>query len=57
MTGLKVLENEDASLGQADRLEPLTALIEAPGFDPLYRSDLIAIAAPASGLRMGMRRG
>ena len=43
MTGLKVLENEDASRARRDRLELLTALMEAPGFDPLYRSDLIAI--------------
>ncbi len=43
MTVLKVLENEDASRARRDRLELLTALMMAPGFDPLYRSDLIAI--------------
>jgi hypothetical protein len=43
VTVLKVLENEDACLARRDRLELLTALMMAPGFDPLYRSDLIAI--------------
>jgi integrase len=43
VTVLKVLENEDASRARRDRLELLTALMMAPGFDPLYRSDLIAI--------------
>jgi integrase len=44
MTGLRVLETErTASRAGRDRLELLTALIEAPGFDPLYRSDLITI--------------
>ena len=43
MTMLKLLENEGASRARRDRLELLTALMDAPGFDPLYRSDLIAI--------------
>jgi hypothetical protein len=43
MTMLKLLENEGASRAGRDRLELLTALMDAPGFDPLYRSDLIAI--------------
>ena len=43
MTMLKLLGNEGASRDRRDRLELLTALMDAPGFDPLYRSDLIAI--------------
>ncbi len=43
MTMLKLLGNEGASRAGRDRLELLTALMDAPGFDPLYRSDLIAI--------------
>jgi integrase len=43
MTALKAPENEGSSRVRKDQLELLTALIDAPGFDPLYRSDLIAI--------------
>jgi hypothetical protein len=43
MSALKVLVNNDTSRARRDRLELLTTLMEAPGFDPLYRSDLIAI--------------
>ena len=43
MSALKVLVNNNTSRARRDRLELLTALMEAPGFDPLYRSDLIAI--------------
>ena len=37
-----------------DRLELLTALIAAPGFDPLYRSGLIRIPPGSPGLRVGL---
>ena len=43
MIPLTLLSNDDDSRVARDRLELLTALIAAPGFDPLYRQDIIAI--------------
>jgi integrase len=43
MIPLTVLSNENESRVTRDRLELLTALISAPGFDPHYRADVIAI--------------
>jgi len=43
MNALKVLVNGDVSRASRDRLELLITMMNAPGFDPLYRSDLIAI--------------
>jgi hypothetical protein len=40
MTELKLL-GKDERRAKRDRLEVLTALMDVPGFDPLYRTDLI----------------
>ena len=46
--------SEHGARAGRDRLELLTALIEGPGFDPLFRGDVIAIPPRASGLRLGV---
>jgi integrase len=43
MTGALALADGRAGRESADRLELLTALIESPGFDPLFRPDVIQI--------------
>lgn len=43
MIPLTLLPNDGGSRVKRDRLELLTTLIQAPGFDPLYRSDFISI--------------
>lgn len=43
MIPLTVLPNDGGSRIKRDRLELMAALIEAPGFDPIYRADLIKI--------------
>lgn len=43
MIPLSLLPGEEDSRVKRDRLELLTALITAPGFDPLYRADVIII--------------
>lgn len=43
MIPLTLLPNDGESRVARDRLELLTALISAPGFDPRYRNDIIAI--------------
>jgi hypothetical protein len=40
-----------------DRLEILTALINAPSFDPIFRPDVIVIPARSPGLQVDMRGG
>lgn len=40
---LSLLPVEEQTRVGRDRIELLTALIEAPTFDPLYRADLIEI--------------
>lgn len=41
MIPLTILSNDNESRVTRDRLELMTALINAPAFDPLYRSDII----------------
>jgi site-specific recombinase XerD len=43
--GLAVLAGQDHGRARRDRLELLAALIDAPGFDPAYRADVIEIPA------------
>lgn len=43
MIPLELLPHEGGSRVKRDRLELLTALIAAPGFDPLFRADVIDI--------------
>lgn len=43
MIPLTLVPDESESRAARDRLELLTALISAPGFDPLYRDDVIVI--------------
>lgn len=43
MIPLTLLSNDDDSRVARDRLELLSALIAAPGFDPLYCQDIIAV--------------
>ena len=42
MTVTSLLSHPDARAGR-DRLEVLTALIDAPSFDPLFRAEIIKI--------------
>ncbi|WP_083933730.1 tyrosine-type recombinase/integrase [Sciscionella marina] len=43
MIPLTLLPNDNGSRVGRDRLELITALVNAPGFDPIYRADIIKI--------------
>ena len=50
---LALLPAEERTRARRDRLELLTALISSPGFDPLYRSDVIHLPPDHSVYRWG----